>query len=180
MQTLIMEEKNIVKINHPYRHTTVNETEAWLKNQAENGLRLVDKKYSLFTFRKCKPYETEYFMYSSFNANAGIFHDYHVAKELYGKNGSEINKLFVDVFEVDFQRIDKQFYVYKKLRNDYYKKHYFHLSIFSSIFLLLSLFIFATTKAAFFVLVIWAIGCLYSIGSYFLLAHDIKKHWESK
>lgn len=90
-----MEDKNIVKINHPYRHATVNETEAWLKKQAENGLRLVGKKDSLFTFRKCKPYETEYFMYSSFNANAGIFHDYHVAKELYGKNGSEINKLFV-------------------------------------------------------------------------------------
>ena len=123
--------KETVKVIHPHIRGFVNQTERWLEHQALHGFRLEEYHGWVFTFRRCQPYHALYFMYSAFNSSKEIRFDYHMAKIRYAKKNSVLNQTAYEIFELDSKKIDDDFAKYKHIRNNFYKRHYLGLLLFS-------------------------------------------------
>ncbi len=134
-----MKDTKRITFLYPYTPATIILLEKWLCKMAASGWRLERKSGWKFVFRKCKPYSTQYFYYSSFGTNLGIYYDYCQCKRRYSHSGSIINKLPSSIFEVDIEKIDADFSGYVYLRNKFYKKHYVGLLIYSLIHTVLAL-----------------------------------------
>lgn len=127
----MIDREKTVKIIHPHIRGFVNQTERWLEHQALNGFRLEKHQGWVFTFRRCQPYHALYFMYSAFNSSKEIRFDYHMAKIRYAKKNSVLNHTAYEIFELDSKKIDDDFAKYKHIRNNFYKRHYLGLLLFS-------------------------------------------------
>lgn len=140
--------KDTLAVDHPCPKTKFVSTEKWLKDMAKSGWKLTQKNGSSFYFRKCNPYDTDYFIYEAFNANKGIYFDYYMAKKLYAKANAEINIRSFEIFEADINKIDDKYYEYKALRNTYYKEHYASMSLlFGTMFVLYTIIGFSAPTA---------------------------------
>lgn len=124
---------------HPFIPSMANKVEKWLEEMAIKGWELVRFSGWRFFFKKSKPQKRIYLISLHFDKSKGISYDYYRVKELYGKSKAIINKAYCEIFEADESKIDYNFYLFKRIRNKYYKKHYLKLSIFSFVSILLSL-----------------------------------------
>lgn len=152
----------------------VNLTERWLRKKALDGWRLEHAYRWKFTFRKCHPYETIYFMYSSLDKSNGISNSYYRAKSKYSRKNSILNKTNFRIFEVDTNKIDSDFLYYIMIRNQYYLKHYFTLFVIS---LLSTTVMFGIVKYGLIVKLMVMIGTFfvsYSLISVLMLVIEIK------
>lgn len=131
-----MKTKTVFK---PFYPAMINRIEAWLSDMASEGWTLLEQKGWKFIFIQTAPKETEYFMYTNFNAHKGIVTDYLMARELYELKRSKLTKSTYFIFEVDLRKKDKNFAICKYIRNKYYKKHYLGLLILSVILVILNL-----------------------------------------
>ena len=175
-----MGNENTIKQRHLHTPATVNRTEAWLKQQAKEGWQLINFNNWNFIFRKCKPYEGEYLMYSTFGREFGLSFDYFMIAYKYGKSKgkSELNKDNVRIFEADITKLDKEYYRFVKTRNSNYLKHYIGLTVLWVIFLALALLIilFAPNgKKAMCILLLIIPALIYSVISLITLLKDVNK-----
>ena len=161
-----------VSIIYPYVPAMSNTVERWLKQRTVEGWRLVENNQWRFTFIKCAPYESEYFMYSGFGKSAGLSFDYHMVKMKYGKAKSKINKEHSPICEVDIIKIDMDYTTYKKLRNKYYIKHYLALSLYSLLNLICGWLVVLSYGAMLILVVLWFLIFLYAIISLIILKRD--------
>ena len=128
----------------PFYPAMINRIEAWLAVMASEGWTLIEQTGWKFVFIQSTPKETEYFMNTFFDSSKGIWFDYFMAKRQYELKRSKLksNKLIkstYDIFEIDLSKKDKNFAIYKHIRNKYYKKHYLGLLILSVILVILNL-----------------------------------------
>ena len=168
-----MSHSNVIRIIHPYVPALINFVERWLSQKASNGWRLEAIHGWRFVFRKCTPYTTRFFSYSSFGTSMGISYDYLRSKKRYSCSKSAINKSASIIYEVDIRKIDNDFYGFVFLRNKYYLKHYLGLLLFAIVYTVISLglMFISSTLAVFFVIGI--ILLVYSLFSVFILAREI-------
>ena len=129
----------MVRIVHPHIRGFVNQTETWLARKSAQGLRLETNKGWTFSFRRCRPYQARYFMYSAFNSSREIHFDYHMAKIKYAKADSPLNHSSDEIFEMDPLKVDEEFISYKRHRNHFYKRHYVMLLLISIALIILPL-----------------------------------------
>lgn len=154
---------------HPYIPATVNQVERWLTEVAYDGWKLIDKKGWMFYFIKSKKKERQFFMYSGFDLTPGIAYDYLRAKDIYAKSKSKskIYQRTFDIFEVDTERIDDGFYQYRRLRNQYYRKHYCKFAVFCTVFIA------AAIVFSFFNSWFWIVGVPYLVWLIYAVASII-------
>ena len=86
-----------------------NRTEKWLKKLAASGWRLEKMSRWNFEFRKCSPYDTEFFFYENFPKEKGLQLTFWNLKKRYGNKKHRINKELSDVFEADMNKVDEVF-----------------------------------------------------------------------
>lgn len=174
-----MEDSNTMKRMYPHTKATVNRTEAWLKQQAKDGWKLIDLNGWSFVFRKCTPSDREYLMYSSFRTEKGLWDGYHMINKLYGKapGKSEINKKTKGIFEADITKLDKGYFQFVKMRNSYYLKTYIGVTVLLVFFLLIILVaaLFGNNYNILYLLLLELPMLIYYAISSFILAKDINK-----
>lgn len=136
-----MGNENTIKQRHLHTPATVNRTEAWLKQKAKDGWKLIDTNGWNFVFRKCTPSDRGYLMYSSFRTEKGLWDGYYMTNKLYGKapGKSEINKKTKGIFEADIAKLDKGYFQFVKMRNSYYLKTYIGITALLIFFLFIIL-----------------------------------------
>ena len=167
-----MSHSNVIRIIHPYVPALINFVERWLSQKASNGWRLEAIHGWKFVFRKCTPYTTRFFSYSSFGTSKGISYDYFRSKKRYSCSKSSINKSTSIIYEVDVRKIDNDFYGFVFLRNKYYLNHYLGLLLFAIVYTVISIgLMFISSTLAIF-LVIGFILLVYSLFSVFILARE--------
>lgn len=159
---------------------TVNRTEAWLKQQAKDGWKLVEYNGWYFVFRQCTPYDGEYLMYSSFRSEKGLSADFYTTKTIYGKakGKSELNKKSLGIFEADLTKLDKEYFHFVKMRNSYYLKQYIFIivfSVFAFLLALVAILLEPTANQNKFLLFVSLPFLIYSAISLIILLKDIKK-----
>ena len=174
---IITDKENTFTLRYNCFPAKVIDTENWLKAQAKSGWRLTKKSGDYFTFRKCTPYEAEFFMYSGFNAHEAISFDYHMARKLYHKSSSEINKTSLEIFEADTTKLDEKYWDYKDLRNAYYKRHYKSMSIFFGLITSLAAIACFTFLAALLPLLLSLGLFVYHLRSFFILNKYIQAEY---
>lgn len=124
---------------HPYVPAMVNQVENWLTAMSIDGWKLVDNKGWHFYFLKSREEERKYFIYSGFDSTQGITYDFYRAMDMYSKSKSKLFKRTYSIFEVDPNKIDDDFLIYRMLRNKFYRKHYIKMTFFCLLFITLSL-----------------------------------------
>jgi len=168
-----MSEKNMndkhKSIIHPYIPAQVSCVEAWLKNQAENGWTLISVNGWKFVFVRCQPHNSEYFMYSGFGNSIGWAYGYHRAKQTYAKRKELLNKTPSIIFKADTSRIDEHFFKYRRSRNQFYRKHYVCLALFSALFMALCGIICFWEPRVLYFLVAWLISFVYAAVSVIII-----------
>ena len=142
-QSIILNGDLVMKtiIFYPFIKWYPNRIERWLKKKSENGYKLVGISGCRFTFVQTYPREREYYIYSSplFNKYDKFISEYYSARDRYSLKKSEINKGLNFAFEVDINKIDKDFYSYRLTRNKHYSRYYYKFLLFG---LLCSIFFF--------------------------------------
>ena len=159
----------------PHTPAMVNEVELWLENKTKQGWRLINKKFWVFRFVRCKPYVSKYFIYKGFDSSEGISFDYHMARKKYGKAKSLLNKENLPIFEVDVNKIDPTYCEYINLRNQFYTKHYLKLLFLSGFFLAVATALAAIKLLMIVFVAIWLTPTLYALGSLLFLRRHKKK-----
>ena len=163
------------KIVRPHIPAMVNRTERWLQEQASNGWRLTRYNHWIFVFQKCKPYDTHYLMYSSFDKSKGLSYDYLRIKQKYKKAKSQINQAPVAVFEADNAKVDSDYYRFIGIRNKFYITHYIRLSWVSSICAGIALCIVLGEIQTWFLLLLCLVAFAYAFISFLILRKDAAK-----
>lgn len=161
-------------IRRKYTPAQINSLEAWLRQKALEGWRLIAINRWAFIFESCAPFSGEYFVYKAVDRSKGLYFDYYMAKEKYKKSKSPLNKRYDIAFEVDPCKIDERYPSYKKQRNDYYARHYMGLTLF---WLFFSVILFAFAGSEDIAFLFFVIGCIpffYSLVSFLTLLSDKK------
>ena len=161
-------------ILYPYIPATVNFMENWLTKKAADGWKLEEVYGWKFVFRRCKPYVTKYFSYSTFGTNMGISNDYWISKKQYSLSNSTLNKLNLQIYEVDVRKIDKHFAHLVLFRNKFYLKHYFALLLFALINIMLMIGFIKIHTAFIFFLIFEILLLSYSIFAVIILISEIR------
>ena len=160
-----------------YVPAMINRVEEWLSSKSEVGWDLIAYngwKFSFFPEKKT-PKRKQYFMYSGFDAKPGFSYDFLSAKERYGNKKSKISSKELCVFEIDENKKDQSFYSYLNARNNYYKKHYIGLSIFSLLLVLLVILLISYENKLFPLLIITGFVHFYADISLIIISLDQKK-----
>ena len=153
----------------------VNIVEKWLQTKSRQGLILVRRSGWIFVFEEKQANDTRYFMYFNLDASIGFATEYYYVKQRYGKGKSKINNSYDSVFEVDPKNVDSNFEKYVNARNEYYKKRYIKLLIFSIIFSLAPLFGSCQYPLFIYVFIFYCLIILYAIASYVIIVKGMKK-----
>ena len=170
-----MRQTDVISVFFPYVPALINSVERWLSQKASNGWKLEAVHGWKFVFRRCTPYTTCFFSYSSFGTSIGISYDYWVSKQRYSHSKSAINKSVSIIYEVDVRKIDNEFNSFVFLRNKYYLKHYVGLLLFSIIYTAIAISLMFINFSLAMFLVLGIILFVYSSFSIFVLACEIKK-----
>ena len=130
----------MIKKVHSYSILDIPKLEAWLKEESKKGLRLVKVSGSVFFFRECEPKEREYFFYQSTgDRNGSFWGSFAACQRQYGLRKSELNRQSGHCFEVDPQKMDRGYFMYKKARTAHYRKDFRTSLILYLIFFFVSL-----------------------------------------
>ncbi len=165
---------------YPFIPAMVNIVEKWLRTKSQQGLLLVRRRGWIFVFEEKQVKDTRYFMYFNLDASRGFSTEYYYAEQRYGKRKSKINNSNDSVFEVDPKKVDNDFQKYITARNEYYKKRYIKLLVFSIIFSLGPLFGICQYPLFIYVFIFYFLIILYAIASYVIIVKGMKKRQRSR
>ncbi len=166
-------EKRLIAF-YPYVPATANFMEKWLTKKAAAGWKLEDVHGWKFVFRRCKPYVGKYFSNATFGRNKGIYNDYWISKKLYSRSNSTLNKLNLQIYEVDVKKIDQKFTHMILFRNKFYLKHYFSLFLFALINIILTIGLTKVHNCFYLFLMFEMVLLVYSIFAVIILICKIK------
>lgn len=160
---------DIITVIRPCLPAMVNFTERWLRQKAFDGWKLIHNNRCRFVFRRCKPYDGHFLMYSGFDKSKGLSYDYYRIRENYKKSKSEINNQQSYIFEADAAKIDSDYWGFIRTRNKFYLSHYKKLCLFSGLISIIVLCVALVDIRSWFISIVAMVPFLYSLLSLILL-----------
>ncbi len=126
--------KKTKKVFHPYILAHIDKTEKWLTEMSLDGWALIDMNGWHFEFIKSAPRKRMYVIFCTLKKGGSTksiadYSDYWMIKKLYSKSRSKL-KNDSQVFEVDIEKTDKDFYSFLTSRAKKLKKSFCLLSAF--------------------------------------------------